>query len=144
MRMHMTVSQLLTIWGAALSVAGCGSYQPTAAVLRDPGEQIGSSWNLCAGQKPEDAVHDSKLTARLSARLPMGSPEGMVRRFLTEEGFELRKCDENPAIHTARYSWDGGWDLHGLTYGGLGLITYKVDKSGRLLWVTGFVQYGGP
>jgi hypothetical protein len=134
----------LAVWAAALCVAGCGPYQPTPALLRDTGKQVGSTWAICDGQAVEEAVHRELLVSRLTSRFPVGTPDDKVHQSLASEGFQLDRCDENPAIHLAGYRWGGGWNWHGITYGGVGTIAYKTDQSGRLLWITGFVNYGSP
>lgn len=134
----------LAVWAAALCVAGCGPYQRTPALLRDVGKQVGGTWDLCVGQPVDEAVHSELLASRLTSRFPVGTPGREVRQGLASEGFQLDRCDENPAIHIARYRWERGWNWRGVTYGGLGTVTYKTDPSGRLLWITGFVQNGIP
>jgi hypothetical protein len=108
------------------------------------GKQVGGTWDICAGQAGDEAVYDELLVSRLTSRFPVGTPDDRVHQSLASEGFQLDRCDENPAIRIARYRWGGGWNWHGSTYGGLGIIAYKTDQSGRLLWITGFVQYAGP
>jgi hypothetical protein len=123
-----------------IAIAGCDKALELPPMLRDQGDLVGSSWSLCDTtfeQKPEDAVHHKGIVERLNRQFPVGSPASALEQELARQGFKVEVCSSDPTIKTAVYSWDENW-------GGQGLIAFKSDGNGRLVWSTGFNTYGVP
>lgn len=123
-----------------LPLTACEKPLELPPILQDEGERVGSSWFLCDGpfeQEPENAVHHKRIVERLNRQFPKGSSAKTLESELLKQGFTVRVCKTDPSIRTAVYRWKEHW-------GGQGLIAFKSDEEGRLVWSTGFNSYGGP
>jgi hypothetical protein len=124
----------------SLALLGCEKPLQLPQMLQDPGERVGSSWFLCDAtfqQEPADAVHHMGIVERLNRQFPVGSPASALERELVRQGFKVEVCKTDPTVRKAVYRWKEHW-------GGQGLIAFKSDQNGRLIWSTGFNSYGGP
>lgn len=85
-----------------------------------------------------------ELNQRLMQEFPRGSSQDRLTSALVQQGFTLepRPCTEDRSVRMAWFSQHGGgfagpYPMHAN-------IFWKVDRSNRLVWTKGFVEYTGP
>jgi hypothetical protein len=135
-------------------VASCDFFsQPTPPLpplLRDATTTGGANF-LCEtdefreamgeGSTPETASHSPEISARLEHSFPVGSDGSALRDALLAQGFEMLECAPDPTIHIARFDQTGGNGV--TTMSAMGIVFWKTDADGKIVWTIGDISYRG-
>jgi len=125
----------------ALLASGCSEKpSPPLPPLLQNASPGGGTENLCKGtgpgSSPQTAAQSPEIVDRLRTAFPAGSPAVRLRTELARQGFHIdAPCSSDASIHSAAFRQVGGLGS------AFGLIVWKEDGEGRLVWTSGNIQY---
>jgi hypothetical protein len=144
------VDRLKTLFTLAASIAsgGCGApLSPPLPPLLEGAHSTGGSNSLCEpggrhGSTPETASHSPEIALRLRREFPPGTPAARLREALARQGFRLHEpCSPDGSIRWAEFRQSGG---NGITaMAAFGIVYWKENDAGRLVWATGDISFIG-
>jgi hypothetical protein len=118
---------------------------PLLLVDATAGDQL-----ICPPRNADEAIlarppqaGSPQVESRLAHQFPAGAEETRLVATLRAQGFTLvQECDNDPVIHGARFSQDGGgfWGPYPVNAD----VAWKVDGAGKIMWTKANVAYTGP
>lgn len=82
------------------------------------------------------------IEERLMRTFPSGTAQDQLTRALAQQGFTVDEpCASDPTVKTATFRQTGGGPFG--PFPAWSYVTWKVDPSDRIVWVTGRVAYTG-
>jgi hypothetical protein len=139
---------LLALAGACLALSACGESvsPPLPPLLQDASAGGGSNF-LCEpgsalGSTPETASHSPQIVERLRRDFPPGTQAKKLRAVLVQQGFRLHiACSPDGSVSWAEFTQKGGDGITAMAASGM--VYWKEDRSGRLVWATGNIGFRG-
>jgi hypothetical protein len=99
-----------------------------------------------SGCPPWDAYdlrNPGSIEERVERAFPAGTPQFQLVNSLSRQGFKIEPtCVSDPTIAHATFNQSGG-GFYG-PYPAFSEVTWKVDRTGRVIWASGYVTYTGP
>ena len=90
-----------------------------------------------------DLRNPGSIEDRVERAFPTGTPQSELVSSLSRQGFKIEPaCANDPTIARATFIQSGG-GFYG-PYQAFSEVTWKVDRTGRVIWASGYVAYTGP
>ena len=91
-----------------------------------------------------DLRNPGSIEDRVERAFPTGTPQSELVSSLSRQGFKIEPaCANDPTIARATFIQSGGGGFYG-PYQAFSEVTWKVDRTGRVIWASGYVAYTGP